>query len=257
MHTIPMLYSEHFAPWSERARWAMDHHRLRYSLVEHTPLLGDLRLRAAARKATGAVSVPLLVDGPVRLMDSVAIAHYADSKGSMPRLLPAATADEVLAWCSRIEPLMQLGRARVLAGLKTGSASILEAAPVRTPDWLHPVVAAVGSLAVRRLEKKYAATYEPAAALETARSVIRQLEAALRGRMFLVDDRFSFADIAVASALQFVQPVDSSFIALGPATRIVWTWPGLAEESASVIAWRDTLYHRHRALPSPVADVDR
>lgn len=57
------LYAESFAPWCEKARWALDHHRVPYDYTEHLPMIGELRLRSAARKWSGRVTVPLLVDG--------------------------------------------------------------------------------------------------------------------------------------------------------------------------------------------------
>src|SRR5580658_7746154 len=39
------LVSLHVSPWSERAKWALDHHRLAYTVVEHVPIAGERRLR--------------------------------------------------------------------------------------------------------------------------------------------------------------------------------------------------------------------
>ena len=71
------------------------------------------------------------------------------------------------------------------------------------------------------------------------------LRAALDGREHLLD-AFSFADITMATSLQFILPVDDRYIALGPATRDAWTHPTLASEYADLLAWRDRLYARHR-----------
>jgi glutathione S-transferase len=51
----------------------------------------------------------------------------------------------------------------------------------------------------------------------------------------------------MAVLLQAVAPVADRYIRLGPATRQVWSQPELAAEFADLIAWRDTLYERHRA----------
>jgi glutathione S-transferase len=61
-----------------------------------------------------------------------------------------------------------------------------------------------------------------------------------------VGGAFSFADIAMATALQLTVPVADGYVALGPATRAAWADDALAAEFADLVAWRDALYARHR-----------
>ena len=72
------FYAESFAPWCERARWALDHHGLLYREIEQVPLLAEVSLRVAARRLLRRATVPLLVDGPAALMGSDEIAGYAE-----------------------------------------------------------------------------------------------------------------------------------------------------------------------------------
>ena len=65
------------------------------------------------------------------------------------------------------------------------------------------------------------------------------------GRRCLLGE-FSYADIAMASALQFVAPVGDEHIRLGPATRRAWTDLDLAGELTDLIEWRDQLYASRR-----------
>jgi glutathione S-transferase len=53
--------------------------------------------------------------------------------------------------------------------------------------------------------------------------------------------------MAMAAALQFVEPVDDPHIRLGPVSRTLWREPPLAERHPELLAWRDRLYARHRA----------
>jgi len=71
------LVGEAYSPFSEKARWALDHHRIPYAYREHYPLIGELSLRLRARRLKGRVSTPLLLapEGPV--LDSFAIAMSA------------------------------------------------------------------------------------------------------------------------------------------------------------------------------------
>jgi glutathione S-transferase len=247
------LFSEHFAPWCERARWALDHHRIPYSVAEHVPLIGDLRLRWASGRWRGPVTVPLLVDGTAVLMDSIAIARYADLRGSGPRLFPRDGAAEVSDWCRRIEPVMQRGRARVLAALLDNHEALAEAAPLAGVRPLRPLMAKLAAGAVRRLQRKYRAAARPDDDARIVRPVIRDLETAIGAGTYLVGGAFSFADIAAACAVQFILPVDPAHIRLGPASRRAWTWDAMIEASSPLIAWRDRIYDRHRSPPAAVS----
>src|SRR5690606_8270309 len=68
------FYTESFAPWCERARWALDHHGVAYREIEQVPLVSELTLRVAARRPLRRATVPLLVHGGTRLMSSDEIA---------------------------------------------------------------------------------------------------------------------------------------------------------------------------------------
>src|SRR5580693_10652149 len=78
--SLPMtlqLYGMRFSPYSEKARWALDHHRVSFQWHEHVPMAGELALRMRAGSLGKKASVPLAVDGDVVLRDSVAIARHA------------------------------------------------------------------------------------------------------------------------------------------------------------------------------------
>jgi glutathione S-transferase len=76
---------------------------------------------------------------------------------------------------------------------------------------------------------------------------LESLERALAGRLHLVGDRFTYADIAMALTLQQVRPVDPRFIprlpGLPPAGMNV---PELEARHSALFAWRDALYARFR-----------
>src|SRR5262245_37961692 len=97
------LIAEYFSPWSEKARWALDHHGLAYKYREHLPLLGEPLLRLRARRLTGRVSVPVLVTPEGVLADSFAIARHADELGRAPALFPRGCEAEVAGWNARSE----------------------------------------------------------------------------------------------------------------------------------------------------------
>ena len=242
------LYAESFAPWCEKARWALDHHRVPYDYTEHLPMIGELGLRIAARKWSGRVTVPLLVDGGDALMDSVAIARWAERRGAGSPLFPAERDDAIAAWNERSEMVMTAGRALLLPRIAASSAALREQLPPFVPRSLRGALKPLASSGVGHLTRKYGIRGEDHAAHESrARAALDELRAVVSNGSEHLLGAFSFADITMATSLQFILPVDDRYIALGPATREVWTHPELAREHADLIAWRDRLYAAHRA----------
>ena len=240
------LYAESFAPWCEKARWALDHHRVPYDYTEHLPMIGELRLRSAARKWSGRVTVPLLVDGGEVLMDSVAIARWAERRGSGSPLFPAEHDEAIAAWNERSEIVMTAGRALLMPRIAASSPALREQLPPFVPRSLRGALEPLASSGVGHLTRKYGIRANDHSHDESrARAALDVLRAALDAREHLLD-AFSFADITMATSLQFILPVDDRYIALGPATRDAWTHPTLASEYADLLAWRDRLYARHR-----------
>src|SRR5262245_38280116 len=111
------LYVLGVSPWSERARWVLDHHALEYQAIAHMPFLGERRLRRAAGNPAGRVTVPLLFAGERRLTNSWDIALYADREGAGAKLLPAELEADIRRWHDLAERSMSAGRALTLARL--------------------------------------------------------------------------------------------------------------------------------------------
>jgi glutathione S-transferase len=242
--STPRLYAESFAPWCEKARWALDHHRVRYRYTEHVPMLGEMRLRIAARRARGIVTVPLLVHGDEVLMDSVAIARHAEQLGEGTPLFPAGRDDEITVWNERSEAVMTAGRAMLLLRLADSTDALREQLPAFVPRAVRPMLQPLASSGVSYLARKYGIRSEDAPAHESrARAALDTLRSTLAdGRKRLIGDAFSFADITTATALQFILPVADPYMPLGPSTREAWTHQALATEYADLLTWRDELY---------------
>src|SRR4029078_4031004 len=109
------------SPWTEKARWALDHHSVSYRYHEHTPLMGELVLRFRARSRPSGVtaSVPLLVDGSDVLTSSLAIARHVDKGGRGESLFPPEIDAEIVHWADLSDQIIGAARVRVLAGLRT------------------------------------------------------------------------------------------------------------------------------------------
>jgi glutathione S-transferase len=249
------LYAISYSPWSERARWALDHHALPY-----LPMLGEPALRLRLRRPLGRVTLPVLfVPGQAPLTDSHDICRYADAHGSGPPLLPERHRAAIAGWATQADACLSAGRVRTtLLTARTPSAwQASVPLPVTLP---RPVAGAVVRLGGRYLLRKYGRDIDATRCEDELRAFLLALREGLsRGGGFLVGGRLSWADLCAAVALQFVSPVDPSLVPLAPEVRDCWTAPTLARGFGDLLSWRDELYarHRHRSPTPPPALTDR
>jgi glutathione S-transferase len=247
------LVQLHYSPWSERARWALDHHGLAYTIVEHVPFLGELRLRRIVGKKTRPATVPVLIDGDTRLTQSWDIAVHADRIGSGTKLIPEEQKNGIRAWVELADQASSQGRALVVSSLLASDAALDESLPFRLPTWLELAMRPMTRYGLRWFARKYELSSEAAEQHENRiRPALDRLRAAVAKSPYLAG-RFSYADISMATLLQGVSPVGNGYIRLGPATRRAWTRPALKADYSDLIRWRDNLYleHRGRAATRP------
>lgn len=243
MKSTPRLVTVSYSPWSEKARWALDHHRIAYREVESTPLLGLLRLRLAARKPRGRITLPLLfVDGRV-LHDSYDIARYADRIGRRQPLFPSQEVQAIAQWHALAEEATQAGRALATRRTAADPEALDQSLPDVIPRLVRRPFARVG---VRYLERKYRlAETDDDTGRQTIRATLTKTRRALDNGDYILG-HFTYADIALAVALQLISPVADTYIRLGRHARRGMTDAQLATEFADLVAWRDRLYERHR-----------
>lgn len=242
------------SPWSERARWALDHHGLAYHVSVHVPFLGERRLRRVLGNPPRRATVPVLLVGGEVLSSSWEIARHADRVGHAERLIPDDLEPAIRHWDELAERAMTAARPLTLERLLDSDAALDETLPPPLPRWLRPLLRPVTRFGTEWFARKYAldlaSTGAARAALEAGLSALRS---ALGGSDYVLS-RFSYADVIMATMLHGVSPVADRYVPLGPATRAAWTQPELAAANADLIAWRDRLYERHRpptaALPS-------
>lgn len=241
----PQLIAETFSPWSEKARWALDHHRIAYRFHEYVPMLEEPWLRLRLGAFTGRVSVPALVGDDGTLRDSFAIAEDAERKGGGAPLFPTPMRAAIAEWNARSERALQATRVRVIVRMGEVRDADLEALPPYIPGWLRPLTRGTATMGVAFLRRKYDLTRDLAATDMTLRAELGAWRDALGGRPTL-GDAISYADITMAVTLQGIRPVADSYIPLGPATREVWSNDELAREVGDLLEWRDALYAKHR-----------
>ena len=240
---MPTLYVLSYSPWSERARWVLLHHRWSFDERRYLPFIGELALRLAARRWSGKISVPLLVDGATSVQDSLAIARYVDARGEAERLL-------LPEYDASIQEINVIAEQTVGAFRAQGIQLVAqnpEFALTFTPAALRgfPLAVAMSRFGSRLLVRKYGVDMH--GARERIRGGITRMRAALGGRPY-VHDRFSYADILIATTLHLMAPVGNRFIPMDPAMERLWRDDELAREFSDLVAWRNELYAKHRPV---------
>lgn len=240
------LYTLHVSPWSERAKWVLDHHDLGYDIVEHVPFLGERRLRKVVGRHKPRATVPILVTGSEVLTESWDIALYADREGRGMKLVPRDREKDVRKWNDFADEAMAAGRALVVAAMLSTPGALDEGFPASVPSFVRALLRPVSRYGTQWFARKYELSLD-AAAVHTAkmRAALETMRAAVSGSPYVLGS-FSYADIALTTALQGVRPVDDRYLRIGPATRKAWTHDELASEFADLLAWRDRVYAEHR-----------
>jgi glutathione S-transferase len=240
------LYGLAYSPWTERARWALDHHGVVYRYHEHVPMLGEPLLRMHAKPAPGQrATVPLFIDDRgERFMDSLAIIERADRGASRP-LVADLAATRALA--AKIEPVLRATRGRVTARILADPEALRESATAAVPAFMAGLAAPVAAQGAKFIAKKHDAS------LSAERESIALMRALLTEVQTTIDvehphtrETLTAEDILVATLLHAVRPAHVSHITLGPASRRAWSSDELATEFSALLAWRDALYQSAR-----------
>jgi glutathione S-transferase len=240
------LVALHYSPWTEKARWALDHHRIPYRLEHYVPMLGEPMLRLRTGRLRGPITVPALLDGDDAIVDSFAIARHAERTGGGEPLFPPAHLAEITRWNERSDEALAAERALVVARIAASPAAQAESLPRFVPEAIRPALTRMARLGAGYVGLKYSVSRDLEASEARVAGALDELRAALDGRAYLLDGELTYADIAAAVMLQAVRPVRDAFIRLGPALRACWTTPALEQRYADLLEWRDQLYDKHR-----------
>jgi glutathione S-transferase len=243
-----------YSPWSEKARWALDARRVAYRYRVYAPLLGEPLLRLKLGRWRGLVTVPVLTtpEGSA-LADSADIARWADERGEGPTLFPRGEEAAVARYTELGERGLAAGRGLSLVRLLGDAEGLVEMVPRRVRAVLGPGAVTMSALGVRRTLRKYGAdAADTAAHARALADVLDALREALSRAPLPAADapqtllgRFSFADIAMAQTLAFVEPPQFG-LKLGRAARRSFTHDALRERYRDLVRWRDALYEVYR-----------
>lgn len=228
------LIEIHHSPWSERVRWAFEFKGLAYARRPYDPMTGEADLKAM----TGQTSVPVLVTYYGPIADSTAILDWLEASHGEPALMPEDPVEhgQVVLW----EEVM----ARVFgpAGRDILTRNLIASG--------NEQLAGVGTF----LETKYGCTdYAGRRASATCTRILESLLAHLKGRDYLVGDRFTRADLTAAALLTAANPPSEEVFKFSEQfafLRPFFDVPAAREPRfAPVLAWRDAIYANHRGGP--------
>lgn len=241
---MPTLVHIPFSPWSQRARWALALQRVPHEAVVYTPRLNEPWLRWKLGRPWASFTLPVLLrdDGPA-LLDSLDIAEWAAARSDNP-LITDENRAEVQAWVARVERLLCAARVRVTERVLADPTAIRE----QVPPFLR-FTGPVGEAMVRRIARDLLVKYGHLAPADPHAAMGEVLEAArdaLRERSFLLGEH-SFADLALATALAFVDPPAAPRVKLGRRSRELWRDPTLAAEFSDLLQWRDAQWTIYEA----------
>jgi glutathione S-transferase len=253
-----------YSPWSEKARWALDHHAVNYRETRYEPLIGEPWMRIRQRRSSGPVSVPALFDGQERCNDSWSIALYAERVGSGAPLFPEGETAAIQEIDDLSEQGLRPGRAVALERVLQSSAALTEMLPKHLRG-LGATGRAIAGFGIRRTLRKYGASALDSSEHEAQLGAVL---AELRARLgqgssdsselrYLVRGRLTYADIAAAQVLHWIRPVAATYrcVRIGSANRECFEHPTLSRTYSDLLAWRDALYARHRDSRTRVADA--
>jgi glutathione S-transferase len=193
-----------------------------------------------------------IADGRV-LADSLDIARWADGQGDGPRLFPADHEAAITRLVALSERGLAAGRNLTLARMLHDEDALSELVPRPLRNRFGGVGVGVARIGVARTLRKYAVTgTTPEAHRKALTDVLDEVRAALskaptpaEGAPRTLLGALTFADVAVAQVVLNVEPPTSGF-RMGKGSRRCFSEPGLREEYADLVTWRDDLYRTSR-----------
>jgi glutathione S-transferase len=195
------LYQFTFSHFCEKARWALEYKGIAYQAVN---LLPGLHLKPV-RKLAPKSCVPVLVDEATVIQESSAIITYLDTKFPILTLTPSdpGAAREVLEWERYCDE--QIGVTlrlwfyyHALQDHDLALRFLLQGAP-----WHRSAVFRLIYPKVRQVMMQFMNINTDTArqSEDQLLAALEKLDGALNGRRFLVEDRFSRADLTACALL--------------------------------------------------------
>ena len=235
-----------YSPWTLKARWSLAHCKIPHRYKDHLILVGmpELywRLRIRAQRPSE-LTVPALLGDGADLTDSMAIARWADARGG-GGLFPAELFQTIQDANVLSEKLLDHERVRVTSAVLRDPQARYESMPKNWPRAARRVLLPMVWLGAWYLRAEFDFdTMELKRRMEEVEAGMAHFRSmGLRPERYCLGDRFTFADIAVASTIQAFSPVDTRFFRYPDATRRAWTWDKMSLDFSPLLEWRDWIF---------------
>jgi glutathione S-transferase len=226
------LHQFRHSAFCEKVRLVLAAKRLDYTVVEVLPGLGQWQLF----RISGQRQVPVLVDGAEVIADSSAIALHLEARHPEPALLPADPRERAQVLLLEDWADTTLAAGCRLALLQAAAADpLLRAAllPDTTPGPLRQLVAGLPE----QLGEAMAGAIAVAGS-QQLEARLEQLAALVTATPYLVGERLSLADLAVAAQLSLLKfPASAGAPLAGRGA------PGIADNPLlePLFSWRDRI----------------
>ena len=201
-NTVIELYQFPFSHYCEKVRWTLDYKGIAYRPVN---LLPGFHFRHLAKLAPK-TCVPVLRDGAIVVQDSSAIMDYLDRRYANPALIPSDpnAAREALDWEEYLDEQIGVNIRlwfyhHTLPVRRLAVSFLLQGAAWHKKPLFVLVYPKVGRAMIRSMNINSDTARQ---AEERLRAALEKLDETLVGRRFLVDDRFSRADLTACALLR-------------------------------------------------------
>jgi glutathione S-transferase len=240
------LYQFEFSHFCEKARWALDHKGLAHVRKN---LLPGLHMRVAKKLAPKSC-LPILVDDGTVVQNSASIITYLDAKYPDRPLTPsdAHEAEEALAWEQYLDdeigvPVRLWFYYHALPDRDRALRFLLDGAP-----WYGRPLFALIYPKVRAAMTALMDIHAESASQSEQRLVaaMDKLDDALKGRRFLVGDRFSRADLTACALLRRHCAVAGASGKIEPAAPAAVLALRDAHKARPFVSWVRQIYRSHR-----------
>jgi len=241
------LYQFEMSHYSEKVRFILDYKNLPYRKIEVTPGIGQIDLV----RMSGQRQVPVLKDGNEVIADSTAITDYLDRQYPDHPLIPDDSKQKGLCllieqWAD--ESIGLNARKAMIGALNRDQAFRKAFLPQTLPDPLRSLVGSVPREVLDVLGLGIGLTPDAIKSAEDA--LKRDLTALcfiLREQPYLVCDRPTLADFAVAALTMYIKFPEGNYVNLPEALKGRGV-TGIADIGTfkPFFDWRDKLYADYR-----------
>ncbi len=186
------------------------------------------------------------------IAEAIDIARHAEAIGTGACLFPSGREDDIQRFEALAQEGLDAGRALALRRMLADEEALSEQVPKPLRGALGKTGIEIARKGVVRTLHKYGGDRASDVEHETVlRRVLDALGAALEETGTALTSAtllgaFSYADIAMAQVLAYVEPPSTGAFRIGRGSRRVYMTPGLKESYGHLLAWREGLYATHR-----------